>query len=121
MSRHFLIMAGGTGGHVYPALGFAALARQSGYKISWLGTNQGLEARVVPANGIEFHCIEISGVRGKGIKPLISAPIKIIKAIHQARKILKNLRPDLVVGFGGYSAGPGGGCGANGGYSAGYS
>jgi len=108
MSRHFLIMAGGTGGHVYPALGFAALARQSGYKISWLGTNQGLEARVVPANGIEFHCIEISGVRGKGIKPLISAPIKIIKAIHQARKILKNLRPDLVVGFGGYSAGPGG-------------
>ncbi len=108
MSKHFLIMAGGTGGHVYPALGFAEMARQNGYKISWLGTEQGLEARVVPANRIEFHCIEISGVRGKGIKSLVSAPIKIIKAINQARKILKNPRPDLVIGFGGYSAGPGG-------------
>jgi UDP-N-acetylglucosamine--N-acetylmuramyl-(pentapeptide) pyrophosphoryl-undecaprenol N-acetylglucosamine transferase len=108
MSKHFLVMAGGTGGHVYPALGFAELARQSGHKISWLGTEQGLEARVVPANRIELHCIEISGVRGKGIKSLVSAPIKIMKAIQQARKILKNPRPDLVIGFGGYSAGPGG-------------
>ena len=108
MSKHFLIMAGGTGGHVYPALGFAELARKSGYKVSWLGTEHGLEARVVPANRIEFHCIEISGVRGKGVKSLVSAPVKIIKAIHQARKIMKKPRPDLVIGFGGYSAGPGG-------------
>lgn len=108
MSKHFLIMAGGTGGHVYPALGFAELARQRGYGISWLGTAKGLEARVVPENHIPLYCIEISGVRGKGLKSLVSAPLKIARAINQARKILKKSRPDLVIGFGGYSAGPGG-------------
>lgn len=108
MSRHFLIMAGGTGGHVYPALGFAELARQSGYEVSWLGTEKGLEARIVPANGIDLHCIDIAGLRGKGVKPLVTAPLKIARAIRQAQKILKATRPDLVIGFGGYSAGPGG-------------
>ncbi len=108
MSIHFLIMAGGTGGHVYPALGFAELARKRGYQVSWLGTKQGLEARVVPENRIQLHCIEISGVRGKGIKSLVTAPLKIARAIRQARKIIKKSRPDLVIGFGGYSTGPGG-------------
>lgn len=108
MSKHFLIMAGGTGGHVYPALGFAELARQRGYEISWLGTENGLEARIVPVHGIELHCIDIAGLRGKGVKPLVTAPLKIVRAIRQAQKILKTTRPDLVIGFGGYSAGPGG-------------
>lgn len=108
MSRHFLIMAGGTGGHVYPALGFAELARQRGYEVSWLGTAKGLEARIVPLHGIELHCIDIAGLRGKGVRPLVTAPLKIIRAIRQAQKVLKAIRPDLVIGFGGYSAGPGG-------------
>jgi len=108
MSKHLLVMAGGTGGHVYPALGFAELAIQRGYNVSWLGTATGIEARIAPAHGIELHCIDIVGLRGKGIKSLVAAPPRIIKAIIQARKILKNPRPDLVIGFGGYSAGPGG-------------
>ena len=106
--KSFLIMAGGTGGHVYPALSFAQLARAQGHRISWLGTGKGLEARLVPENNIEFHKIDIAGVRGRGITSLMAAPVKIINAILQARKVLKRVSPDLVIGFGGYSAGPGG-------------
>lgn len=107
-SMTFLVMAGGTGGHVYPALGFAELARKRGHKISWLGTAQGLEARVVPENGFELNRIDISGVRGKGKLALLVAPLKILKAVFQALSVLKRVKPDLVIGFGGYSAGPGG-------------
>ena len=107
-SRNFLIMAGGTGGHVYPALGFAEMARKKGHKVSWLGTAAGLEARVVPESQIELNLIDIEGVRGKGIKSLLLAPLKILRAVSQARSVIKKLKPDLVIGFGGYSAGPGG-------------
>lgn len=107
-ARNFLVMAGGTGGHVYPALGFAQLAREKGHRVSWLGTVAGLEARVVPANDIDFNTIDIAGVRGKGLKALIMAPFNIAKAVFQAQKIIKQTQPDLVIGFGGYSAGPGG-------------
>ena len=106
--KTFLIMAAGTGGHVYPALGFADLARKLGHSVSWLGTSEGIEARVVPDAGIELNLITISGVRGKGLVSLIAAPLKILRAVLQARKIIKNLKPDLVIGFGGYIAGPGG-------------
>lgn len=108
MKKTFLVMAGGTGGHVYPALGFAELARDKGHAVSWLGTANGLEARVVPANNIELNLIDIEGVRGKGITTLIAAPLKILRAVLQAKSILKRIKPDLVIGFGGYSAGPGG-------------
>lgn len=106
--RNFLVMAGGTGGHVYPALGFAELARQKGHSVSWLGTAAGLEARVVPASDIELNTIGIDGVRGKGLSALIAAPLKILKSVLQAKSVLKQVKPDLVIGFGGYSAGPGG-------------
>lgn len=106
--RTFLIMAAGTGGHVYPALGFAALAQKQGHSVSWLGTSSGIEARVVPEAGIELNSIEISGVRGKGLVSLIAAPLKILRAVFQARKVIKKVKPDLVIGFGGYISGPGG-------------
>ena len=108
LSKTFMILAGGTGGHVYPALSFAALARQKGHSVSWLGTRAGLEAVVVPAHAIELNTVDIEGVRGRGITTLIAAPFKILGSLVQARSILKRVKPDLVIGFGGYSAGPGG-------------
>lgn len=108
MSKTFLIMAGGTGGHVYPALGFAQLAQQRGHRVSWLGTETGLEARIVPEKGIDLNVVDIAGVRGKGVKSLLAAPFKILKAVLQSLSVLKGVRPDLVIGFGGYTAGPGG-------------
>ena len=107
-AKTFLVMAGGTGGHVYPALGFAELAREQGHSVSWLGTANGIEARIVPARNIELNLIDIQGVRGKGFKALLAAPFKIFNALVQARRVLKRINPDLVIGFGGYSAGPGG-------------
>lgn len=103
-----MIMAGGTGGHVYPALGFAKLAQEKGHSVSWLGTSKGLEARVVPEHRIELNTIDIEGVRGKGLASLLAAPLKILRSVLQARSVLGKVRPDLVIGFGGYSAGPGG-------------
>ena len=108
MSKRFLIMAGGTGGHVYPALGFAELAKRQGHQVQWLGTAAGLEGRVVPENGIKLNTVDIAGVRGKGLKSLLTAPFKIAHAIRQASAAMRAFSPDLVIGFGGYTAGPGG-------------
>ncbi len=101
-------MSGGTGGHVYPALSFACLARDRGHRVNWLGTQQGLEARAVPAQDIELNTIDIAGIRGKGLLSLKSAPLKVVRAVFQALGIIHRVQPDLVIGFGGYTAGPGG-------------
>ncbi len=74
-------MAGGTGGHVFPGLAVARYLRENGIDVHWLGTKQGLEARLVPEANIPFHVITINGLRGKGIKALFSAPLKICTAI----------------------------------------
>ncbi|MCJ8300626.1 MAG: glycosyltransferase, partial [Pseudomonadales bacterium] len=84
-----LIMAGGTGGHVFPALAVADLLRESAVEIHWLGTAVGIEAKVVPNAGIKLHCIEVKGLRGKGKLGLLKAPWLIFKAILQARKVFK--------------------------------
>lgn len=107
-SRNVLLMAGGTGGHVFPALAVAEKLKQEGFTIHWLGTASGIEKDLVPANGYPLHCINISGLRGKGKLGLLTAPLRIAKAIFQARKIIKQVEPVAALGFGGYATGPGG-------------
>ncbi|TAK72474.1 MAG: undecaprenyldiphospho-muramoylpentapeptide beta-N-acetylglucosaminyltransferase [Gammaproteobacteria bacterium] len=106
--KRVLIMAGGTGGHVFPGLAVAHALREKGIEVHWLGTSQGLEARLVPEAGIPLHLITISGLRGKGIKPLLMAPAKISTAILQSKRIIQQIQPDIVIGMGGFVSGPGG-------------
>ncbi len=102
-----MIMAGGTGGHVFPALAVADYLRDKGVTVEWMGTQKGIEAKVVPANNITLHCINIAGIRGKSLRQFVFGPIAIAKAIAQARAILKIYRPGAVLGMGGYASGPG--------------
>lgn len=106
--KHFLIMAGGTGGHVFPGLAVANALRDQGHKVSWLGTRAGIESDVVPAAGIEIHYIDIEGVRGKGKAGLLKAPFKIWYAIRQSLAVMNTVKPDCVIGMGGFASGPGG-------------
>lgn len=106
--KKLLVMAGGTGGHVFPGIAVAHHLMKQGWQVRWLGTADRMEAQLVPENGIEIDFIQISGLRGKGKLALLKAPYKILKAILQARKILKAYRPDVVLGMGGYVSGPGG-------------
>ena len=106
--KKLLVMAGGTGGHVFPGIAVAHYLMKQGWQVRWLGTADRMEAQLVPENGIDIDFIEISGLRGKGIMALLKAPYKISKAVFQARKILKAYKPDVVLGMGGYVSGPGG-------------
>ncbi len=106
--KKLLVMAGGTGGHVFPGIAVAHHLMKQGWQVRWLGTADRMEAHLVPENGIEIDFIQISGLRGKGKMALLKAPYKILKAVLQARKILKAYRPDVVLGMGGYVSGPGG-------------
>jgi UDP-N-acetylglucosamine--N-acetylmuramyl-(pentapeptide) pyrophosphoryl-undecaprenol N-acetylglucosamine transferase len=103
-----LIMAGGTGGHVFPALALARLLRAASHEVVWLGTRAGLEARVVPAENIPIEWLSMSGLRGKGVATLLVAPFKLAHSIWQALGVIRRRRPRLVVGFGGFVTGPGG-------------
>ena len=107
MSRCMLIMAGGTGGHVFPALAVAELLRQRGIVIHWLGSEAGIENRLVPAAGIPLHRLAVRGLRGHGWLRRLMAPVMILRAIVSAWQLVRQLRPELVVGFGGYASGPG--------------
>lgn len=108
MSGPVLIMAGGTGGHVFPALAVADALRERGVPVVWLGTHQGLEARVVPAAGIPMEWISVVGLRGKGLGRVLRAPFIIARACWQALKVMRRLRPRAVLGMGGFVSGPGG-------------
>ncbi len=108
MSKAILFMAGGTGGHVFPALAVAKEMAEKGYDIHWLGTSGGIEKDLVPAAGYPLHCIDIAGLRGKGKLGLLSAPFRILKAIWQAKKVIKMVKPFAALGMGGYATGPGG-------------
>lgn len=103
-----LVMAGGTGGHVFPGLAVADLLAAQGWTIHWLGTAERMEAQLVPQHGYPLHTIDIAGVRGNGLKRKLLAPWHIIKAIWQARTIMKQVQPQVVLGMGGFAAGPGG-------------
>ncbi|MDR5611776.1 MAG: UDP-N-acetylglucosamine--N-acetylmuramyl-(pentapeptide) pyrophosphoryl-undecaprenol N-acetylglucosamine transferase, partial [Arsenophonus sp.] len=106
--KRLLVMAGGTGGHVFPGLAVANYLKLQGWDVRWLGTADRMEADLVPKHGIQIEFINISGLRGKGIKALLVAPFKIIKAIKQAKVIMQRYQPDVVLGMGGYVSGPGG-------------
>jgi UDP-N-acetylglucosamine--N-acetylmuramyl-(pentapeptide) pyrophosphoryl-undecaprenol N-acetylglucosamine transferase len=106
--KRVLIMAGGTGGHVFPGLALARHLQSQGIEVHWLGTEQGLESRLVPEAGIPLHLVTITGLRGKGFKTLLSAPLKIAAAIRQSMHHIKKIHPDVVVGMGGFVSGPGG-------------
>ena len=106
--ERILIMAGGTGGHVYPALAVADYLRHRGTQILWLGTDAGLETRVVPANGYTLSTIRVSGLRGKGLLRLLTAPFKLVAALFHTMIIIRRFSPDAVLGMGGYVSGPGG-------------
>jgi UDP-N-acetylglucosamine--N-acetylmuramyl-(pentapeptide) pyrophosphoryl-undecaprenol N-acetylglucosamine transferase len=103
-----LIMAGGTGGHVFPALAVAEELRARGVTINWLGTGRGIENRLVPAANITLHLINVEGVRGRGLIGLVKAPFLIVYALLQALGVIRQIRPDVVLGFGGFASGPGG-------------
>lgn len=107
MSR-VMIMAGGTGGHVFPALAVADELRSRGVKVSWMGTANGIEARLVPAADIELNLISVQGLRGKGLLGWLSAPFKLIKAVIEARRHIGEFKADVVLGLGGFASGPGG-------------
>lgn len=103
-----LIMAGGTGGHVFPALAVAEELRARGHSVQWLGTARGIENRVIPAANIPLHLINVEGVRGRGLVGLIKAPFLITYAVAQALRLIRTINPHLVIGFGGFASGPGG-------------
>lgn len=107
-NKTIMIMAGGTGGHVFPALAVADELKQRGFEIHWLGTAAGIEADLVPKSGYPLHCIKVTGLRGKGKLALFAAPWKIIKAIYQAMRFMRIVRPSAVLGLGGFATGPGG-------------
>ncbi|MBK1716470.1 undecaprenyldiphospho-muramoylpentapeptide beta-N-acetylglucosaminyltransferase [Thiocystis violacea] len=102
------VMAGGTGGHVFPALAVAEHLREQGARVFWIGTRQGMESRLVPEHGFEMEWIRIEGLRGKGVGPVLKAPFRLAGALWQAGGILRRRRPALVLGMGGFASGPGG-------------
>lgn len=106
--KHVMMMAAGTGGHVFPALAVAKQLQQQGYRVSWLATPTGMENRLLEQENIQIHQINIQGVRGNGILRKLLAPFKILSAMQSARQFMKNQKVDVVAGFGGYVAGPGG-------------
>ncbi|MEA3149637.1 MAG: UDP-N-acetylglucosamine--N-acetylmuramyl-(pentapeptide) pyrophosphoryl-undecaprenol [Gammaproteobacteria bacterium] len=103
-----LIMAGGTGGHVFPALAVAKVLRERGVPVVWLGVPASMESRLVPANGFPIEWVRVKGIRGKGLMAWVMAPLRIINAILQSMSVLRRVRPRAVLGAGGYVSGPGG-------------
>jgi UDP-N-acetylglucosamine--N-acetylmuramyl-(pentapeptide) pyrophosphoryl-undecaprenol N-acetylglucosamine transferase len=106
--KNVVVMAGGTGGHVFPALAVAEELRARGVHIHWLGTRNGIEAELVPARDFPITYLDVSGVRGQGLKRLLLAPFKLVVAVAAAMKVLKTVQADAVIGLGGYVTGPGG-------------
>mgnify|MGYP001181732865 CR=1 FL=1 len=107
-NQPIIIMAGGTGGHVIPALSLAHALQAKGVDVEWLGSQRGIENRLVPNAGIMLNTIAIEGLRGKGLAGWCKAPINLSRAVMQARRIIKCFKPDVVVGLGGFASGPGG-------------
>ncbi len=106
--RTALIMAGGTGGHVMPALAVAESLREEGWRVVWLGTREGMEARLVREHGFEMAWVDFAGVRGKGVVSLFTLPLRILRAFWQAMNAIRRIKPNVVAGLGGYVAFPGG-------------
>lgn len=108
MTMNVLMMAAGTGGHVFPALAVADELASRGAKIHWLGTPAGMENELVAKHGYQMHHIDMQGLRGKGLARMVKLPFMLFKAVMSARKIIQTHQIDVVVGFGGYVTAPGG-------------
>lgn len=109
MKKTILIMAGGTGGHIMPGLAVAKELISAGHRVEWLGGVQGsMESRMVPSNGFVFHGVDFGGVRGKGLLTQLMFPVRLLKALRQARMVIRTIQPDVVLGMGGYITVPGG-------------
>ncbi|MDR7305949.1 undecaprenyldiphospho-muramoylpentapeptide beta-N-acetylglucosaminyltransferase [Rhodoferax saidenbachensis] len=103
-----LIMAGGTGGHIFPGLAVAQALLNTGWRVHWLGAPGSMESRIVPARGIPLELVDFSGVRGKGLSTLALLPFKLLRAFWQSLQVVRRVKPDVVVGLGGYITFPGG-------------
>ncbi|WJG08728.1 undecaprenyldiphospho-muramoylpentapeptide beta-N-acetylglucosaminyltransferase [Aliiglaciecola sp. LCG003] len=108
MNKTLLVMAGGTGGHVFPGIAVAKELAARGWSIHWLGTAMRMEADIVPKAGYSISFIDVVGVRGNGLLRLLKAPFQLLRAIVQARKVIRQVKPDVVLGMGGFASGPGG-------------
>jgi len=106
--RTILIMAGGTGGHVFPALAVGEHMRQAGWRVVWLGSKSGMEATLVPKYGFDVQFIRISGLRGKGLLRMVVLPLDLLVAFWQSARVIFRVRPDVILGMGGYVSFPGG-------------
>ena len=107
MTGTVMITTGGTGGHVFPGLAVAARLLARGWHVFWLGTREGLEAKLVPQQGVEFEGIRFAGVRGKGLLRLLLGPLALLDACRQSLSIIRRRAPDVVLGFGGFASFPG--------------
>lgn len=108
MTARVLIMAGGTGGHVFPALAVADELRLQNNDVYWMGTEHGIEAKLVPASGYPISYIHVKCLRGNGWKGWLLAPFKLLKAVVEAIQAIRKIKPDVVLGLGGFASGPGG-------------
>lgn len=108
MGKRVVIMAGGTGGHVFPALAVALFLKEKQWDVSWIGTQKGIENKVVPIEGIELDQLSVGGIRGKGVNAKIMNILRLMQSFWQVFKIFRQRKPDVIIGFGGYTAGPGG-------------
>ncbi len=108
MSRRILIMAGGTGGHIFPGIALAQALSNEGWQVQWLGTPGRMEARLVPQAGFRIHFIQVAGLRGNGLLGYLKAPWALLRAVKTAIAIMREVNPHVVVGMGGFASGPGG-------------
>lgn len=108
MSRTALVMAGGTGGHIFPGLAVAEALRERGWRVHWLGAPGSMEQQLVPPRGFAFEPVQFGGVRGKGPLTLLLLPMRLLRAFLQSIAVVRRVRPDVVIGLGGYITFPGG-------------
>lgn len=108
MTKCALVMAGGTGGHIFPGLAVAQALRERGWRVHWLGAPASMESRIVPAQGFPFEAVDFSGVRGKGLLTLALLPLRLLRAFWQSVGVVRRVRPQVVVGLGGYITFPAG-------------
>ena len=108
MTKTLMVMAGGTGGHVFPGLAVADLLHERGWKVVWMGNPNGMEAKLVPSRGYEMAWVRFTGLRGKGLLRKLQLPLALFSACRQAWREIRRVKPDVVLGMGGYISFPGG-------------